>query len=812
MESKLETTVFPLSAKAEQAGIFKLETGFLISAPTATGKSRIGREVIARFLSNRGPQEYALYLVPFKALAEEIFSDLWTELKGKLDTPDRLQIKTGDYENDFDVKETHVVVATYESAETILKKGENLIWPKIIIADELTVMADHSRGVRIEGLLSHFARLEGVKIYGLSAVLKDPEEVRKWLGSSNETLLLQGDKKDRPSKLEILPYTFENKGKTIESLVHESLRLGNVLIFCETKSDTRIVARSLEALVNKSMDSTERTKAKELGRSLRGRFQYLTDLPDMVSNGVAFHNADLENDLRIQLSKGFDQKIIKVICATTTLSAGINLPARTVILRDIYRAGKLIPVSEAINMLGRAGRPKKDKAGTAYYLLPKDYKIKSWLLNFSENISKNQVENLVSQIPSSLTNIMVFILGSVARSGEITREVLIEMFRHTYWVSSAHIELPSTIPRDIDLNQFGPSFKQVDANVEPKNCSVSDGNLIATGGGNGYEIKISAEEAHCKCPGFKFYGNCKHVKYLAFLALTGKLDSRIPAARNIVMRNFDLMQLNPAFKIALAVKRLLTYAFLVENFDDETNVSKLRITRDGEQALVNFLLSMNHVVKLRDRIKSVKSNPKNTDTVIGWAIDDLLVSDDELQEEKSVQSECETFINSNDSFGRYLEGISYKSAFKESDIRPFFNCLNRLDQIFNAYLAFCPVENKDLALLIRNARRRVHYGCEERFLPLMVLEIDELSDPEVAKKLYDSGVTNIRDLSKCDPSKIEKYLKVDNQTAQRIHERINKIIPLIESLPLDKQGLLLLSQKTGITPYDLTDYLLQMAS
>lgn len=120
------------------------------------------------------------------------------------------------------------------------------------------------------------------------------------------------------------------------------------------------------------MKPDECQNAKELVLQLKNDFPYLIDFPELLVNGLAFHHADLEVDLRKRISEAFKQRKIKVVSATTTLSAGVNLPARFVIVRDVtrYEAGrKLLPVSEMANMLGRAGRPGEgDKLGTGYFL------------------------------------------------------------------------------------------------------------------------------------------------------------------------------------------------------------------------------------------------------------------------------------------------------------------------------------------------------------------------------------------------------------------------------------------------------------
>ena len=87
-------------------------------------------------------------------------------------------------------------------------------------------------------------------------------------------------------------------------------------------------------------------------------------LKSCVKQGIAFHNAGLTNEQRRFVESNFKKGSIKCIIATPTLAAGINLPARRVIIRDVHRfedGGNVpIPVMEIKQMCGRAGRPRYD--------------------------------------------------------------------------------------------------------------------------------------------------------------------------------------------------------------------------------------------------------------------------------------------------------------------------------------------------------------------------------------------------------------------------------------------------------------------
>ena len=188
-----EVNKFPLFERAEKLGVLRCESGWLISAPTATGKSYLGLEIIKRNLINKPALEVFLYIVPFKALAEEIY----TRLRSELPQTVNLNIKTGDYDKQFDLTQTDVLVSTYESIDGIIQT-EKQFHPSIIIADEFSIIGDNTRGARIESLIAYLAKMNSSAIlYVLSAVLDNPERLAHWLNLN----LFEGTAKDRQVKL-----------------------------------------------------------------------------------------------------------------------------------------------------------------------------------------------------------------------------------------------------------------------------------------------------------------------------------------------------------------------------------------------------------------------------------------------------------------------------------------------------------------------------------------------------------------------------------------------------------------------------------
>jgi replicative superfamily II helicase len=117
---------------------------------------------------------------------------------------------------------------------------------------------------------------------------------------------------------------------------------------------------------------------------------------ELIEIGIdtEFHNANLEKSKRIELEDKFrNDPEFRVIVATSTLACGLNLPSRRVIVVGINRGLSLVESSNLMQMCGRAGRPRYDKKGDAYILLPE-----SEIDTLKGKICK--VENINSQLLS----------------------------------------------------------------------------------------------------------------------------------------------------------------------------------------------------------------------------------------------------------------------------------------------------------------------------------------------------------------------------------------------------------------------------
>lgn len=113
----------------------------------------------------------------------------------------------------------------------------------------------------------------------------------------------------------------------------------------------------------------------------RGNFSFKDkDLQITAAKGVAFHHAGVDINDRTLVERLFLEGGISVICCTSTLSVGVNLPAHLVILKNTVtwadNGTKEYVDLEVMQMLGRAGRPQFDDSGVAVIMTRRENKEK----------------------------------------------------------------------------------------------------------------------------------------------------------------------------------------------------------------------------------------------------------------------------------------------------------------------------------------------------------------------------------------------------------------------------------------------------
>ena len=381
LKSQGYTKLYPPQADSVKSGLLDGKS-ILVSAPTASGKTLIAMLAIMSYLSNNKGK--VVYLSPLRALASEKFTEFKKLEKVALGNKVKVAISTGDFEKiEKNLENSNLLILTNEKMDSIIR--HNAEWVDeigLVISDEVHLIGDESRGPTLEMILTQLKLLETKpQIVGLSATITNSDEIADWL----ECTLVKNDWRPVPLSEGVCDggEVTMSDGKTFEverSLMGTPIDLGvqsvkqggQSLVFAETRARSKSLATKaadaiFQMLEKKEISELEKTSKKLLSEN--EHTELVKTLALLVKKGVAFHHAGLNQKCRQTIEDEFRKGTIKLLSSTPTLAAGVNLPARRVVISNINRynakvgANRPISILEYKQLCGRAGRPQYDDYG-----------------------------------------------------------------------------------------------------------------------------------------------------------------------------------------------------------------------------------------------------------------------------------------------------------------------------------------------------------------------------------------------------------------------------------------------------------------
>jgi replicative superfamily II helicase len=733
---------FPLCVRADSAGILDAGSA-LIVAPTATGKSWIGREVIRRAVASDTDHTHC-YLVPFRALAEEMYEGFVQTLDG---TGARIRISTGDHRDPIRPEEADLLVATYESFGSLLRNST--FRPGAVVADEVHLIADETRGSYVEGLLARLlasGRLQ--RMCGLSAIVENGEELADWLGVP----LIKGAAEDRPIPLTVEGRLVDDLDGSLLTLVDECAGGAQALVFCGSRGRAEKVAEALADQVAVVMSRDARAELEERAEQIVAEDPLAESVVNLFSSGVAYHHAGLPRPIRMEVERAYRDRLLRVVTCTPTLAAGVNLPAEISVVRDVFRfesvRGRfrtvLLPSGEIVNMLGRAGRPHQSGKGEGIALVESKFRGDESVKAMIAAVERGQGEAVRSRLAESFEGLMRFVLAVIVERGEATMGQVVSAFERTL----AHRQNPEAIvldrPFEDDLMEDIPAYRRVRESkgaihltshrLTPDGVHASVSSSHGTGT---YEVTISINGVSCTCPAAAQYYRgqiCKHAACAIHDLIFGEdvaEEVRIRAIYNcghIFSRTLDTgTRLNQSVRI-LAAWGLI-----------EPSGGAWRATAVGNVAVASGfdLLLVRQVYS-----HIAKASEANYDTVALWAVEDFYA--DERQRMRWLAA-IRDWIGEVDEKDVDLPE-KYRGDFERGR-----DDLGRVSALYEQ--TALALGREHMAESARKASQALRYGVKPELVPLMALGFPQLRRAR-SRYLFDRGIRGLADLAAADPEAI----------------------------------------------------------
>lgn len=454
----------------------------LVVAPTSSGKTFVGEMAAIRAISEG---RKVVFLLPYRALVNEKYEDFDAIYADRLGL--RVIRCSGDYldqTGEFLKGRFDIAILTFEMF-LALAVGHPPILHRLglVVLDEAQFIADSNRGISVELLLTYLraARQWGIQpqLVLLSATIGNLNHFHEWL----DMKALISDSRPVPLQLGVLDRsgTYEYLSVEGKHLTKQLLPSNLILQRRKSPSSQDVIVplvRSLLADQNAkekvlifrnrrgSTEGCANYLAKELG--LPPATSVISSLPTYdlsgasdglrraLGGGTAFHNTNLTRDERVLVEHAFrdPDSQVKVLAATTTVAAGVNTPASTVIIveHDYPWERTTLSTAEVKNMAGRAGRLGFRETGTAIIFaespLQRQELFRKYVLGSPEPVTSSFKDEEVG----------TWVLRLLAQIQDIREDELISVIANTYggylralndpgWQKRQEIQLANLVPR-----------------------------------------------------------------------------------------------------------------------------------------------------------------------------------------------------------------------------------------------------------------------------------------------------------------------------------------------------------------------------
>lgn len=402
----------PAQKAVIESGYLEDKSNYIISIPTASGKTVLGILPALKTILNGGK---AVYAAPLLSIQNEKVKEFKAfEEHG---------IKVGKHPSNSDLS-----VMVFESFDALTRFSWNVLREvDTLIIDEFHMIGEYSRGPTLESAITRAKIINpSLRIIALSATLKNIDEIEQWLDGKT----VEHDYRPVPLNKEVLDaemFNTKNKNDVIVKIVEKAIEDNSqALSFVSTRRFTESLATYVAKKIDKKTTNEQKQKFKQVADKLlevpkkKGSLPTTTclKLAEAAEKGVVFHHAGLFNEQKEIIEDEFRNGNILMITATPSLMYGVNLPSKYVVIRDHTRwtsnGPTSIPVFDYEQMSGRAGRPQYDDVGYSYLVaktMDEAFDLEARYVNGEIELTNSKLidnkdaiyKQIIAQIASSLS-------------------------------------------------------------------------------------------------------------------------------------------------------------------------------------------------------------------------------------------------------------------------------------------------------------------------------------------------------------------------------------------------------------------------
>ncbi|XP_021591616.2 helicase POLQ-like isoform X2 [Ictidomys tridecemlineatus] len=408
----------------------------IYSLPTSGGKTLVAEILMLQELLCR--RKDVLMILPYVAIVQEKISSLssfaielgffveeYAGSKGRFPPIKRREKKS-------------LYIATIEKGHSLVNsliETGRIDSLGLVVVDELHMIGEGSRGAILEMTLAKILYIsKTTQVIGMSATLNNVEDLQQFLQAEyytsqfrpvelkeylkiNDTIYEVDSKADSGMTFSrLLNYKYSDTLKKMDpdhlvALVTEVIPNYSCLVFCPSKKNCENVAEMICKFLSKEYLKQREKEKCELIKNLRNMSSgnMCPVLKRTIPFGVAYHHSGLTNDERRLLEEAYSTGTLCLFTCTSTLAAGVNLPARRVILRAPYVAKEFLKRNQYKQMIGRAGRAGIDTIGESILILQE--KDKQQVLELISRPLENCYSCLVQEFTKGIQTLFLSLIG-----------------------------------------------------------------------------------------------------------------------------------------------------------------------------------------------------------------------------------------------------------------------------------------------------------------------------------------------------------------------------------------------------------------